>query len=426
MKITSLQLLLIALLVAILPIQTRAETVTLITGEKVEGKILRETEKELTLEIKISTSINDERVIEKSDIQKIEKVSPEDIAFQEIKNFKIDPKSSFKPEVYDRVVAALKSFQDSYPASAHAADVKQSLADFQAEKTRVDAGDVKFLGKWLSSKEAEKQKIQIAGQQAFDVMKFQSARQDWSGALNSFDLIERKYSGARIYPDAVDLAVQILTSLQRQVADRLKMIAYNQDQFRKALEMAKPEDLSKLRDGVKREQDQYAAAIAASKKNEAKWGPFIPRSSEAMTALQGAIPAELSRLKALPVQKMHASVGLVDDALAAISVKQSASAASLVDEAVKAWPKNDAALTMKEEIGAVKLAEKKATEAATAKLDSEEKNADHNPAPAPNSTAGKPFYMTSTGAMAIVGGVIALIGAITLLGRLQKPKEKSE
>ena len=419
------------------PLLARAETVTLATGEKLEGKILQESGTDITLEIKVSSSINDERVISKQDIEKIEKVLPDETAYLEIRNFKTDPQTSFRPETYDRILEALKRFVAIYPASAHAAAVKQTLADFQAEKTRVDAGEVKFLGKWLNSAEAAKRKLQIDGRQAFDGMKYQSARQDWSGALNAFDSIEKNYSAARVYPDAVDLAVQILTNLQKQVADLQKVIAYNQDQFKKALERTKPEEAPKLRAGAKREQDQYAAAIAAAKRDGAKWVPFIPRSPESMNALQAAIPVELARLKAMPVQKMRASIGLSDDARAALDSRQTDDAASLIDEALKAWPKNDEALRCKEEITGLKKEQKQAAEKTNSQAATKEKAARDQAAavaaaattakaadtPAP---AEKPFYMTINGALAIAGGVIVLVGAMTLVGRLQKPKDRTE
>ena len=430
MKKNSLPLFLSVAVAALLPLLARAETVTLATGEKVEGKITSETETEVTLEIKVSSSIKDERVIARKDIAKIEKVSPEDTAFQEIGKFKIDPQSSLSPEGYDRIIGALKDFQASYPASAHLAEVKQTLANFQAEKTRVAAGEVKFFGKWLSRDEAAKLKIQIDGRQTFDAMKYQTARQDWSGALNTFDVIERKYSTARIYPDAVDLAVQILTNLQRQVAEQQKMVAYNQDQFKQTLAMAKPEDLQKIREGDKREQDQYAAAIAAAKKSGAKWGPIIPRSPESLNAVQAAIPGELTRLKALPAQKMHASVGLVDDAQAALGSGRTDSVESLIAEALKAWPQNEEAIRCKTEIGSLKKAKIAAAEVTHAQAVSQEKAAREKAAvtaaPTPAPVVQKPFYMTVKGALSIVGGVIVLIGAITLLSRPKKPKDRTE
>jgi Arc/MetJ-type ribon-helix-helix transcriptional regulator len=173
--------------------------------------------------------------------------------------------------------------------------------------------------------------------------------------------------------------------------------------------------------------------MAASKKNGMKWGPFMPRSSESMDAMQEAIPGELSRLKALPVQKMLASVGLVDDAMAAMASGQTTNASDLIGEALKAWPQNEEALRWKQEIAAAKVDDKTVASGTNSKGDPAKKApVRHNAADAGKADAApvqppeKPFYMTIKGALAIAVGVMVIIGALTLLGRLQKPKGKSE
>ena len=425
-KISLLFLFLVAIN-SILALQARADTVTLLTGEKLEGRITGETDTDVTLDIKVSASISDERVIPKKEIQKIDKLSPEEAAFQAIKDYKIDPQSSFKAEDYTRLIGPLKSFLDTYPAGAHAAEVKLTLAAFQTEKARVDAGELKFKGAWLSSAEASKRRLQINGQQVYDMMKFQAGRQDWSGALNSFDTIEKRYAAARVYPDAVDLAVQILISLQKQVAERIKMIAYTQTEFAKVLSMAKPEEAPRLRDAEKREQDQYSAAMAAAKKAGMKWGPFIPRNSESMGAMEKAIPGEISRLKALPTQKMHASVSLADEAQAALASRQTDSAASLVEDSLKAWPVNDEALRLKSEIAPVKAATAKpSATVSSGQEDSGKKSTTGKSSVSQDASDAKPFYMTAKGALMIAGGILVLFGIIALIGRLQQSKGKSE
>ena len=61
-----------------------ADTVTLKSGEHLEGKITKETDKDITMEIKVSAGVVDERVVLKAEIEKIDKLSPEVVAFQAI------------------------------------------------------------------------------------------------------------------------------------------------------------------------------------------------------------------------------------------------------------------------------------------------------------------------------------------------------
>ena len=428
----SLPLSLLVILLGTPVCQLRAETIILATGEKLEGKILGETDNDVTLEVKISSSITDTKVINKKDVVKIEKDSPEETAFKQIKSLRIDPQNSLKTEDYDPAISRLQSFLQSFPSSARAADLKATLAAFQAEKKRVEAGDIKISGTWISSVEAARRRIQIQAQEIFNGMKGQTARQDLTGALNSFDLIEKKYAVTRVYPDAVDLARQILPALQADVANRLKLVAYNQEQFKTVLDRAKPEDVPKIRAAEQTEQNQYAATIASAKKSGAKWIPLIPRSQASLNELQGLIPPELARIASIPVQKMHASVSLTDDARQATAAKDPTTAANLLADALRAWPQNEDAAYLKQSV-----APAKPEPTATPKSVATEKKAVAEITTASDRTAAatvveenkplnKPFYMTIKGTLWIIAGILVVFGGISLLGRLQKPKAKSE
>lgn len=424
MKKVFLPLSLLTLLFVATTAQTGAETVTLNSGEVVEGKILSETDSQITVEVKFSESISDERVIQRTDIKNIEKTNPEIGAFAEIKDIKLNPQYSLKPETYSHDIAALSSFLTNFPSSPHATEIKSTLEAFQAEEARAANGEVKFLGKWLSSSEAEARMIQIQGQQSFDAMKAQTNRQDLVGALNTFDLIEKKYSSTRIYPDAIDLARQIVTTLEKQVLNRLNVIAYNQKDFQTELSRAKPEDVPQLREADRREQAQYAAAIAAAKANGLKWPPFIPRSQASMDELQKSLSAEWTRLNALPVEQMHASISLDDEAISAIASHDKATASNLLDDALKAWPKNEEGSYWKTQIGTVEKPTATPTPGAVVKSiqTAAQSGSSGSTTAVVSQEVEKPFYMTVNGAVTIAVAVFAVLGGITLLGRLQNKK----
>ena len=416
----------LTLLTAVLPWCTHADIVNLTTGEKVEGKISRETDTELTLEIKVSASINDERVIKKTEIANIEKQSSEDIAFQEIKKLKLNPQTSLKPEIYSRFIGNLEAFKKSYPTSPRLQNINELITAFHDEKKRVDAGELKFQGQWLSAPEVAKRRIQIEGMLLFDTMKNQVNNLDLAGSLNSFDAIEKKYSNSRVYPDAIELAVQVLNNLQRQVNERVKINAYNDQQFKRSLELAKIEDVEKLKTARKREESMAINAIDQARKSGAKWSPFIPRNTESINSFQGLIPTELTRLQALPVQKMHASVGLTDDAQAALNSGKSQDAIAFITQALLAWPLNEDAIRLKKQIDNDKP---KPTPTPTPANTVKKEVATPTPVSRPVEDTEKPFYMTVNGAISITAAAILLIGGLTLNGRLKKsktPKKKAK
>ena len=197
---------------ALLAEATLADTVFLKSGEKIEGRIIKETPEELTVAVKVSASIIDERVIKRAEVDRVDKVSPDIIAYKSIGTIQTGA-NSMAASQYDSRLMALDGFLKQYPKSTYVTDVQKALDEFVAEKKRVEAGEVKLRGQWLSKAEVEKEKVQIHGMLAYEHMKAQSAANDGIGALNTFGVIEKSYAGSQTYPESVDLARQIVASL---------------------------------------------------------------------------------------------------------------------------------------------------------------------------------------------------------------------
>lgn len=396
-----------------------ADTITLKSGEKVEGKILRESTIDVTVEVKISAAVTDERVISKDEVESIERLTEDDIAFGEIKNIKPDPSSSLAAATYEQIVTRLKSFQDNFPGSPHRADVQTALDAFEAEKTRVDAGEVKFRGAWLSKEEAEKVKTQIEAEQLFAAMKVQGARGDFSGALNTFVRIEKDGKGAAVFPDAVDFAKQVLASMLAQVDRALAVRTQSDADFKRLLDLSTDEKKTELMGIAKREQDQFDAVLAAAQKTGAKWMPLIPRSRKSLESLRQTIPGEITRLASIPVQKMRDSNALIEQAKAAIAAKDLTTAESLVKEATTLWSDSEGAKRLTETLTAAKAAATPVPTATPKNITSAAAEAAKTPAP-----SEKPFFLTIPGAMTIVGVVILIAGGLALMGRVKKPTDE--
>ena len=107
----------------------RADTVTLKSGDKVEGKILRESDAEVTLSVQVTATIRDERVIKRDEIASIEKVQPDEEAWAPIANL-APGNESYSTDEYGRAIAALDYFLKNFPQSTHVAMAKQRLDQF--------------------------------------------------------------------------------------------------------------------------------------------------------------------------------------------------------------------------------------------------------------------------------------------------------
>jgi hypothetical protein len=416
-----------------------ADTVILNTGDKLEGKITNESATDITIDVRVSPTISDEKIIPRNTIRQIEKTPPDEIAYQEISNLKPDPMTA-QQTVIDHAVASLNSYLQKYPQSPRVADVKAALESFQNEKDHLAKGEVKYYGKWITGEEAAKRKVQIDGQTLLVAMKGQVSQGDLVAALNTFDQLEKSCSGSRAYPSAIVLARQILSALMQQVSHSQQVLKHDMAAWSQGVAILAEPAKSQTIAAQKAEQDRYSAMLDQSKAN--KWPLLIPRSEASLNALVTEAASEAARLAALPVDKMTASLDRVDKALQAFETKDIATVESLSKEAGALWPLNEEVAHLDAEIADFKKGQEKQA-AAAALLAAKKTPAPKPAAPATplstpaqqvaTSTAPSPddsdkpsilaFFMTIPGGLSIVGGALVIIGIVAVAQKLKKPKD---
>lgn len=401
-----------------------ADTVVLTSGEKVDGKVIAETDTEITIAAKVSASITDDRVIKKSEIVSIVKDAPDEVAWQPLKNLKL-AKNSLPLASYDAAINPLKAFVTDFPKSKFAEDAQKTLDAFDAEKKRIEAGEVKLDDKWLSKEEAQKERLQINGLIAFHYMKDQSTR-DMVGALNTLDAIEKNFAGTRSYPDAVEYAVKMLPTLKAEVDRRIKALADKKAERTASLAQLTGSPKTALENEIKAEQTAADAAVSAAEKKGQKWLPINPPTERGLQSLASRIPSETQRLAALPVANMRASIQQAEKAKGLIENQDLDGATGVLAKAVGDWPANELAARLQKEIeGARKLAAAKpAPEPATeAAAPTPSKVAPASAAPVEHASAQvepeKPFLMTPGGAITLVIAVAFLVAGLNAFKKVR-------
>ena len=426
-----------------------ADTVTLKTGEVIEGKISSESDTQLTLELKLPGGITDSLTVSKDDVLSIAKVQPDELAWAPLMALKPGT-TSLPAAFYETATQSLKGFLAQFATSPFAADAQKALAALEEEKTRVDAGEIKINDRWLTKEEAQRERYQIAAAVNFQLMKDQTSRGDLSGALNTFDGIEKQYPGSRIYPEAVDLARRVLAAFQPDLVSRIQLLRAAAAERDKAVQNSSAAQKAEIKAALDKEHAAEAALFAEAQRRHSKWPPFIPRSEKSLTATAAKIPDEARHLAAIDVAKIRQSLKDADRSKLALAGNDFVSALGYAKEALSLWPENEFAKRLQEEIktsqaaaiaAAADAAEEKKRIAAEEqkRLDAEETEkaakaakeaaaavrtaaaAAPKPsiAPPPKET---PFLLTVTGAASVVG-LIGLLGVG--IGAYRKLKGRS-
>ena len=404
-----------------------ADTIVLKNGERVEGKITQENDQQVTVEVRVSASIADDRVIPRAEIERIEKVSPEIEAYKAVAT--IQPgANSLAVAQYDPLLARLQAFVTRFPTSPRVADVQGAINEFILEKKRVEGGEMKLRGQWLDKAEVAKEKVQLGGMLAFEYMKSQSTAGDGVGALNTFTTIEKNFPGAATMPESIELARQIVASLKpaldRAVPNQKALKAEKE----KGFASAGPADRAEMMAAYQKEQAQADAAVTAAE-SAGQWPPFIASSEKSLTALLNRVSRESTRLAALPTDKMKKSVQLTNTAKQQITDGDLETAAATLKEATSLWPANELGKRLSSEVTeaqkAAKAAEVPATPTPTP--------TPQPPTPPPVETSevpttekeksDKPFYMTLPGAIGIVVGIAVVLAGINVFSKMKKKQE---
>jgi hypothetical protein len=319
-----------------------ADTVTLKSGEKLEGKILSETEAEVTMSVQITATIKDERVLKREAIATVEKVEPDKEAWAALEHL-VPGTESLERDEYDRVKNALGYFTGSFPKSEHAALAQKRLDEFTSDQVRVSVGEVKLNGEWLPKEKVQQERIQIGGRVLLNRMKRAAAAGQLSEAMAIFDQLEKGFIGAASYPEAVELGRRVLASLKPAVDQRQAQLKFRMDDETKRLATAKGADRVLLDSLIKKERTATEATIAAYERAGVKWLPLQPVNVRSLTALAAKVTSETTRLNGLPLEKIQASVKGTEAAVAAFSSGDLDAADKALKDVLSAWPANELA-----------------------------------------------------------------------------------
>ncbi|MDD5349156.1 MAG: hypothetical protein PHQ12_02990 [Chthoniobacteraceae bacterium] len=316
-----------------------ADTVILKSGETLNGTIVSETDQQIVMNVTISSGIVDEKTIAKGDVQSVSKTTPDEIAYAGIREYKPET-HSLQPTAYPSILKALEGFLKTYPTSARAAEVKKNLEGLKQEQARVKAGELKWDDRWYTAQEAEKNKYQLGGLMTLSNMRDQAANRDFIGALNTFAQIEKYFPGSSAYPDAVELAQNMMRIAAMDMVAIQNKTKAQETQFNNGILLV-PEPQKSQMLAARRSQIAAAeAAMAAAEKGDLKWKPLLPLAPKSFESLKTMLSTEAPRLEKLSVPNMRSSLAATKAAEEALQANQREEVEAKLKEAQALWADN--------------------------------------------------------------------------------------
>lgn len=293
-----------------------ADIVVLKDGKRLEGSITAENPQSIHMRYKLTPKIWDDKDIPRTEIAEIIKQKPEEVELIELKKLfpTVDLMTAVKYEqlIQDR----LRPFVNRYPGTKEAAEVEKLIAQVQEEKEKVVAGGIKMEGKWLTPDEAKAESYNIKAYAARAAMLEKAEAKDYSGALKEFDKLSNPQTGfiASIhYPKAVEEILAVMTKYEAQIEQMIKDQPTLQKQRDENTKKLIEPDLSRVKDAIAREKEQWKTTYDLERK-AGKWFTPYKYDLPSLKALSTSIVTEKNRLQGLDL----ASITKANDAIARV------------------------------------------------------------------------------------------------------------
>jgi uncharacterized coiled-coil protein SlyX len=159
---------------ALAAISVWADTLTLKDGSVLDGDITAEDDSSVSIYLEFAHgTITETRRIDKADIARIVRSTPEQRAAEQTKRdydalekYRLDPNTSYRLDYYDTVISnVFREFLAQHPSSIYESNVTDRIDHWVTERDLVATGRMRFHGRWLSAAEGARLAQQERGQQ---------------------------------------------------------------------------------------------------------------------------------------------------------------------------------------------------------------------------------------------------------------------
>lgn len=335
--LTSEKIPLLALLTLFFGISTlSADDITLKSGETYSGRITYEDDNIVKIEVSISASIKETKILATKDIAEIKKDDPADVEFKKLQG--LVPTRSLMPASQYR--SAIETGPDAYirafPDSKHMEEVQKIKATLEEEMDKVERGWIKIEDEWISPQDKIAFDTLIQSRIHFLRMEASAKAQNYNGyisAMREFEAIESKYYGSPALPKGVVIARQILPTLGRQLQNMWRDVEARNAEFERnkaALDEVARQQVEAAR---AREEANYQKALKVDKDAGIKWVRLNTRSKESIEGYIKLVKEELAKVQEYDVEALTAQAEKLVEVDKLIAEGQLSSAKSKLSDA---------------------------------------------------------------------------------------------
>lgn len=286
---------------------TYGDEIKLKTGETLKGKITYEADDIVKIEIAISASIKETKILARGDIAEIIKEAPDSVAFKEIES-KFPAGSLVSASQYRKLIqTGPVSFLQRFPESTHAEKVKEIQATLEEELDKVERGFLKIEEDWVSPQ--DRATFETLTKSRIQLLKMEAATRAGGqngiiAALREFEVLEENYYGTPAFPKALEYALQAIPALGNRLTSMARDVEYRNARWEEDKAALNEEGQAQVEAARKREEDTFQAGLDADKKAGIKWVRLNPNSKASIDSYLSLASSELKRLQGYDIEQL--------------------------------------------------------------------------------------------------------------------------
>lgn len=279
-----------------------ADIIVLKNGQKVEGEILREVDGKYVVEVRVTASIKDEKIIPRADVVRIEKETESEKAYRAIAELVPAP-DLLSLENYVARIDKLEAFLKDHPGSSRVKKVKEMIDILGAEHDLVVAGGFKLGDELVTGEDYTANAFAHDSRIAEKKIKDAVARRDYLPALRMHDEFEVNFGESERSAGLAALMVQVLGAYRASVTESLASLDFRLKEREEGLKRMSPEDRLNSDRAIREEMEALKKRFADEKAARMKWitpDAFLKESMDETLRLITLEAARLERVAASP------------------------------------------------------------------------------------------------------------------------------
>jgi len=269
-------------------------------GTVYQGRITYEGDDIVKIEVSISASIKETKILGRGDVAEVKKDAPDDVEFLKLEKL-IPTKSLMIASAYQTALdTGPRAFLRSFPDSKHAEKAKAMEKTLLEELDKVERGFIKIEEDWISPQDKKKFAAQVESRIRLHKMRTVAQFGNYNGyiaAMREFEALEQRYYGTPGFATAVVLASQVIPALGRQLQTMQRDADYRQAQYEQNKANLDATSKALVEQARVREEQAYLAGLEIDKKSGTNWMRLNPNSKASITSYLDFASKELKRVK---------------------------------------------------------------------------------------------------------------------------------